>query len=467
VDWLVGEHPAARIELRAGDSVLEVTLPRVDPGGLRAATEVLGAVQGNLGPEPDGTWRARVPAFETRACYLMVVQAGVPLAIPWHAVLKVRMVGATHLEPRWRHPLPLVAEPPAAAGAAAGGLPLVLVAHGRKRAWLIADRVVWRMVAEREVGGAAPPLPGLAERVRTDEGEHWWVADPGWLLRYAEAPPLPDEPRAASGRPGAAEPGVAPDAGRSPAAPGADRSDAAMHGRPSPGSDMAIAGPAAVPAGDPDEMPYAATPADASRAPGAAEELPDDLAHLPELGEGDIEPLGVPIAHEPPGTQPDAGAAEGAAPPPAPRAVEEPPGGPPRERRAVPRGRERVPGPHGRRALVAEDSITARIFLARMLEQRGFEVETVDTAAALEMALERGRFDVACIDIELPDARGEPLLAGLVERFGGATLVALTRDAEDVEAAARAGVHRALRKPFDDTQLQRLLAQLGLVEGGR
>ncbi|HET7224186.1 MAG TPA: response regulator, partial [Candidatus Eisenbacteria bacterium] len=116
-----------------------------------------------------------------------------------------------------------------------------------------------------------------------------------------------------------------------------------------------------------------------------------------------------------------------------------------------------------RRALVAEDSITARVFLARMLEQRGFEVDAVDSAASLHAALAHGRHDLACVDVELPDDGGEPFLTRLAGDVAGRglVLVALVRDADDADAARRAGVHRTLGKPFDDRALDELLARLG------
>ena len=127
-----------------------------------------------------------------------------------------------------------------------------------------------------------------------------------------------------------------------------------------------------------------------------------------------------------------------------------------------------APAPPGRRplrtALVAEDSITARIFLARLLARLGFDVRTVDTAAALRAELERGAWSLACVDVELPDETGAAFLAGLVARHGARTpFLALVRDAEDRAAARHAGIERMLRKPFDHQELEQVLDHLGLV----
>jgi DNA-binding response OmpR family regulator len=115
-------------------------------------------------------------------------------------------------------------------------------------------------------------------------------------------------------------------------------------------------------------------------------------------------------------------------------------------------------------ALVAEDSITARIFLARLLTRLGFDVSTVDTAAALRAELERCPWSLVCVDIELPDEAGTAFLAGLAARYAARTpFVALVRDAEDRVAARRAGIERMLRKPFDHQELEQVLGRLGLV----
>lgn len=115
-------------------------------------------------------------------------------------------------------------------------------------------------------------------------------------------------------------------------------------------------------------------------------------------------------------------------------------------------------------ALVAEDSITARIFLTRMLEQRGLEVEAVDTAAELLLLLPQRSWAVVCVDVDLPDGCGEELLRMVGEVAGkqGPSLVALVRDEEDATAARAAGVSRMLHKPFDLEALTSLLSRLGL-----
>jgi DNA-binding response OmpR family regulator len=122
------------------------------------------------------------------------------------------------------------------------------------------------------------------------------------------------------------------------------------------------------------------------------------------------------------------------------------------------------PSPAVRRVLIAEDSLTARIFLARMLELQGFEVHAVASLSELVPALERGDWTLVCVDLELPDGSQAPMLRRVLEtqrrRGSRATVVALVRDATDVAEARSAGVTITLRKPFDRDALMRLLGQM-------
>jgi len=103
VDWLAGEGgPSRALRVRADDAALEVILEHVDGRWLEAAGEVLAAVRGSLGRvesvRPDGPWMIRVPLFAAREQYLMVVEGGIPIAIPWVSVLDICMAGPDEFE---------------------------------------------------------------------------------------------------------------------------------------------------------------------------------------------------------------------------------------------------------------------------------------------------------------------------------------------------------------------------------
>jgi CheY-like chemotaxis protein len=391
LDWLMSDSGRPLV-LRVEDSVLEASFEHIDFDALTPATEVLAAVGANLGPGagPVGTWTVRVPLHTGRGVYLMLVHGGVSIAIPWHAVLRLHMAGAAELADHeslggW----PVLNGPLGGDPRPAGDVPLALVAHGRKRGWLVADRLVWRLHAEPVAPTERSPADGLVAMVETEEGERYWLADPDWLLRSLEAPALVRS---------------TPEA-----APGAD--------------------PPVLREAHPASLPVAPAP------PVPARPAP----HLWLLTPEDVERI-------------EAGGSVAAAV--ATRAVEAPSAtasAPPVRRPTL-------------NALVAEDSITARIFLARLLRRLGFDVSTVDTAAALRTELERGTWSLVCVDLELPDEAGTAFLAGLAARHGARTpFVALVRDAEDRVAARRAGFEHLLRKPFDHRELDQVLGRLGLL----
>ena len=431
LDWLTSDsgHP---LVLRAEDSVLDVSCEHIDFDALTPATEVLAAVGANLGPGPGpvGTWTVRVPLHTGRGVYLMLVHGGVPVAIPWHAVLRLLMSGAAETVGReslggW----PVLKGPLGGGPRPPGDAPLALVAHGRKRGWLVADRLVWRLHAEPVAPTERSPADGLVTMVETEEGERYWLADPEWLLRSVEAPSLVrSAPRTAPESAPPPGPTSAPEA-----APGA--------GAPAPREEF----PASLPAA-------AALPAPARHAPHLWLLTPDDVERI----EAEESP-----APESPVRPPAPGlpfAAPARASEPAPAAPARAAQAPSATATASPVRRPML------NALVAEDSITARIFLARLLTRLGFDVSTVDTAAALRAELERRTWSLVCVDIELPDEAGTAFLAGLAARHSTRTpFVALVRDAEDRVAARSAGFERMLRKPFDHRELEQVLGHLGLV----
>jgi len=124
---------------------------------------------------------------------------------------------------------------------------------------------------------------------------------------------------------------------------------------------------------------------------------------------------------------------------------------------------EAAPRSAGRRALLADDSFVARIFLGRLLEQRGWIVESVADSASLWRELGHGPWTLVCADFALPDATGHAHVQRLVEHLRrtatAATFVVLTRDEEEERISREAGAALSLRKPFDAAHLDSLLAR--------
>jgi len=401
LEWLTGEVvPARPLRARADDAALEIVLERVDGRGLRAAGDLLAAVGGSLGRvesvRPEAPWVARVPIHAAREQFLMVIEGGLPIAFAWPAVIHIVMARAEELSAGLSAArVPSLVQGPAPEDAVTGSteFPLVLLGHGLKRGYYVAERLVWRLPAVPIETVAPPPVAGLTHAVQSEEGDCYWVADPAWLLRAVEEPTL--------------------------------------------------------------------------EVPGLAEWAP-----MPEpirvLGETDIRPIellpaDVEALEE---VEPQAGLASVPEPEPVIEAL------PPAPPAPAPKAAPHAPG--SRAALVAEDSITASIFLARLLEQQGFLVRTVETAAELASELARGDWALVCVDVELPDGRGRAHLRAAREAHerahargpGLSALVALVRDPEDVAEAQAAGISRVLRKPFDREGLEQLLRRIGAIAGG-
>jgi len=404
LDWLIGGGPARmRMWLSSDGSALDVVCEGIAYTGIQPASEVLASVGAHLGPtgERPGAWTVRVPIRAERETYLMLEQDDLQIAVPWHAVVRVRLIPADTIEMMLRRQALPVLPPIKASARRMAEQPVVVVALGLKRACLVADRLVWRMSAEPAPPPGGPPAEGVHRAVRTDDGEVHWVFEPEWLLRGVTAPAL-------------GQPAIRPSV--QPAAP--------------------------VPVA-PVQRPLIPFPA-----PAALESEPEP-APLSTLGPDQVEPLTAPESE----VSPASPTAElPAAEPPADAATE-----------ALETPIQPAPGAIApRRALVAQDSIAARIYLVRLLEQQGFLVHAATTATELRAMLTRGPWALVCADSGLSDVPGVDLLHDLARSStaAGAAIVALVRDEEDDAAARAAGVHATLRKPIDREALERLLEQL-------
>lgn len=183
LDWL-GADTEQPVDVEIHDDFVALRLNVLQAEGLEGTGDVLGTVGGHLAPERAGSrrWRIVVPRLLQRQAFLLVEQGRLGLALPWHAVLKLRMLSAERAaeEAQVLPPLRWGATP-------AGERPAALIAHGLRRAWLFADRVVWRFAASPEEPDATPPVSGLSRAVLGEDGTLFWVADPAWLLRATPA----------------------------------------------------------------------------------------------------------------------------------------------------------------------------------------------------------------------------------------------------------------------------------------
>ena len=120
------------------------------------------------------------------------------------------------------------------------------------------------------------------------------------------------------------------------------------------------------------------------------------------------------------------------------------------------------------RILLVEDEHSLGTWLSKALERAGIIVEWVDSARTALAAAREGAHDVIVLDLGLPDADGQDLLAELRRRDRRTpTLVLTARDAlAEKVRAFQTGADDFLGKPFELEELQvRLHALLRRARG--
>jgi DNA-binding response OmpR family regulator len=111
------------------------------------------------------------------------------------------------------------------------------------------------------------------------------------------------------------------------------------------------------------------------------------------------------------------------------------------------------PAAAGLRALVADDSMMARVFLSRLLAQRGFAVDEAEDGEAARAALARVRYDIAFLDAEMPGAGAIELLHDVGALLEGRACV-LVKDEEERRRVESLGHVPVLFKPFAEDEVK-------------
>ena len=452
LDWLdAGAGGPLRVTVQ--DAALTLSVRVAHEPGLSPAGAVLALTGGALLAEPDGRWALRVPLHAERPAFLLARQGALALALPWAAVARLRITDASG---RAGFEEPSLA-PWSPLARAEGERPAALLALGLKRAWLHLDHIVWRVFARPEPAVAPAGVPGSRAVVRTDEGEAHWVVEVSEAL--AAVPERHTPPAALRAR--------APEPVTPAARPEAEPAEAvAVADAPAPVVEQAPVVPAPVPVPESPRL-MVLTPSD-------VRPLAKPRAHVQRPSMTIVAPVAKPapaptVAPAPPAvvTPPPAPAA--AIAPPAPAVVVPAPAPPvPTLPSAAVTARELEPAPATvpapRRALLVDDSLVARIALARVLEREGWLVETAESAHEMWAALDEGDWGVVFVDVSLPDAHGRAHLRQLVARQLVARarfeLIALTRDGADAELVAGTGITRMLKKPFAPGVVEGLVRDL-------
>ena len=105
------------------------------------------------------------------------------------------------------------------------------------------------------------------------------------------------------------------------------------------------------------------------------------------------------------------------------------------------------------RILIVEDEGTLRRSLTRYFELRCYEVVEAGSLAEAEQRLRAGGFEVALVDVCLPDGNGLELL----DRIGTSRAIAMSAHPGFFRGSN--ALHR-MEKPLDLAQTERLVASL-------
>ncbi len=114
--------------------------------------------------------------------------------------------------------------------------------------------------------------------------------------------------------------------------------------------------------------------------------------------------------------------------------------------------------------LVADDSSSSRLLVNLLLVKRGHRVTAVEDGLQAVERARKQRFDLAILDLQMPELGGIEAarrIRALPPSVGARRIVALTAEAFEDErrAALDAGISEVLTKPFDESELDALLAR--------
>ncbi len=119
------------------------------------------------------------------------------------------------------------------------------------------------------------------------------------------------------------------------------------------------------------------------------------------------------------------------------------------------------PEGHGSTVLIVEDEISLRESCAAVLRQDGYEVAVVSRGDDAVEMIQRNRYDIVLLDLNIPRISGTEVLRRTLKASPG-TLVVVMTGSPDVQSSVEAmslGAWDYLPKPFTATHLQILLGR--------
>ncbi len=121
------------------------------------------------------------------------------------------------------------------------------------------------------------------------------------------------------------------------------------------------------------------------------------------------------------------------------------------------------------RVLIVDDHPTSRRILSQTLGKRGVHCECAKSAAKALELLNRGTFDLALLDVRMPEMSGFELAAGIRERWPqlGMKIAVLTsmRHRTDAELCLKLNIGAYLSKPVKNSDLFKMIRKLTSADG--
>ena len=109
--------------------------------------------------------------------------------------------------------------------------------------------------------------------------------------------------------------------------------------------------------------------------------------------------------------------------------------------------------------LVVDDDVDVRKSLSSILSKEGYSVETVENGKQATKISEKSRFDIALIDVKLPDMEGTELLHRLKENQPRMIRIVITGfpTLENAMETINEGADGYILKPFDAEKLLEMI----------
>ena len=109
--------------------------------------------------------------------------------------------------------------------------------------------------------------------------------------------------------------------------------------------------------------------------------------------------------------------------------------------------------------LIVDDDLAVRLTVRELLKRAGYEAVAVESGEQAIQVAQGQRFDVALIDLVMPEMNGIELMGALRELDPDLVLIMLTARStvDSAIEALRVGAHDYLRKPCDDDELKRVI----------